>query len=181
MTRALRARHRLAFAGLAALLPAGVALALVSRAALPPAPPSSVARLAVDEDRTPLTVAWQASAEDHELAIVARIGWTAPPTTGAAPSAAADTPLLDLDVHSAVGQPELLVYWSPADVRGDALPAGSRLLGPVRFHAPVRFALPDAARTSDGRIALYSVAQGRVAGTIALPAAARIPRQGAAR
>ena len=181
MTHALRARHRVAFAGLAALLPAGVALALVSRATPPPATPSSVVRLAGDEERTPLRIAWQASAEGHELAIVARIGWTTPPATSAAPDAATGAPLLDLDVRSAVGQPELLAYWSPADVRGDALPAGSRLLGPVRFHAPVRFALPDAARTSDGRVALYSVAQGRVAGAIALPAAARIPGHGDAR
>jgi hypothetical protein len=63
----------------------------------------------------------------------------------------------------------------------DALGAASILLGPVELSGTRRFVLPEGARTVAGTV-LYSLAQARVAGSVALPSAERIrSREGVAR
>jgi len=178
MTRALRRAHRHAFAALALLLPAGVTLALLARAPLPSSASPALTRALGDAPRAPLTVTWQARAEHDGLTIVAGIGWAAP--ADGAPDAPPRAAMLELDVRSATGSPELLAYWSAAGVTGDPLPDGSVLLGPVRFAASRRFTLPDPARTQRGRVALYDVAHARVVATLDVPAAAAPPGHAAA-
>lgn len=165
MTSALRRRHRIAVSGLALVLPAGVALALAAR----PAPPGSVALAPApgdDVSAAPPTVAWQGLGGDASATVIARVG---------RPSSDDRPALLDLDVRSATGRPELLVYWSPARSVGEQLPADAILLGSVADGAPRRFALPEAARARAGRVLLYAIARGALATAVDVPAADTIP------
>lgn len=167
MTRALRRRHRVVVLALSVVLPIGLAVALAARPA--PALVANHELASASSDDAPLTAAWQGSAGNEALRVETRVGWTA------TQSAATTTPSLDLEVRSGVGQPELLAYWSPAAATGDVLPTGSVLLGPARLQGTRRFALPDQARRKGGHLVLFSLAQGRVASALALPATDELP------
>ena len=60
------------------------------------------------------------------------------------------TPVQDL------GEPDLLLYWSNSEPRGNALPPDARLLGP--FALNTLFELPQSGQALKGHLVLYSLA-----------------------
>lgn len=163
MTRSHRRTHRAAVMALAVIVPAGVALALAAR---PKAPSGSSRIPAFDAHRDePFAADWQGAVHRDGLTVTVRVG-SAPAASFARTSAPRT---LEIEARATTGQPELLAYWSDATRQGD-LPEGSILLGPVTMQATQRVALPAVAATQAGRLVLYSLAQGRVAASLDLPA-----------
>lgn len=155
MIAPLRRAHRIATLALACIVAPAFAVAIATRAALPPAgeipaaltaePPPGALVLERDD-------LWQ------PLAIRTRLFAAA---TGS--SVVEITPLADL------ARPDVLVYWS-ADPIADSLPHGARWLGRLSGTAPRRFALPPDARASAGRLHLYSLGHAQWLGSAALEA-----------
>lgn len=154
MIRALRVRHRAVFLVLAALLPAGLAVALGSRRSVPPSPaPVEVPEIAVSS--TPPRTALVGGAG---VAVLARF-WDRTESAAA---------VLELRAEHDLGAPDVLLYWAPAPRAGEtgatgsagSLPEGSILLGPFVGTSPRRFRLPEG--QDRGLVALYSLGHQRV-------------------
>lgn len=156
MIRALRVRHRATFLVLAALLPAGLAVALGSRRSVPPSPaPVETPEIAVSGP--PLSTALVGGVG---IAVLARF-WDRTESSAA---------VLELRAERDLGAPDVLLYWAPAPAprTGEtgatgslgSLPEGSVLLGPFVGTSSRRFHLPEG--QDRGLVALYSLGHQRV-------------------
>lgn len=165
MTRALRKRHRQLTLALALLVPPAVVLALRARVAQPISPlPASLATIEPSRDPGDR---WLVPLGDGELQVSLRF------VAGGAvddPSNRGEVaqPAIELAGTSRAGTPEILVYWTSNDPRGDALPEDAILLGPLPFGSRARLPLPRAAAKSSGFLVLYSLSHGNVVARRAL-------------
>lgn len=148
MIRALRVRHRVAFAALALIVPAGYAAALLGRRGPPPAsawPAEST--LAAPAGRARV-VMWSSIELLMELRrggdgalFVSALSWSEP------------------------APPALALYWSAGEPADGELPPDARFVGALGG-APSELALHDA--PAGGWLVLYSLGHGEVLGALAL-------------
>jgi hypothetical protein len=150
------------FAGLAVLLPAGIAAAVLARSPSPrvDALPVDLARAAgwdgVDAGR----VLWRREDLWGELALTT--------TLARDPGGALTvglTPAADL------ARPDVLVYWAAGTEPAGRLPEDAVLLGALAGAHERAFALPGSAGTRAGRLLLYSLAHAELVAEAPLPEA----------
>ena len=150
MIRAQRRRHRLAFFGLALVVPGLLAVALSGR-----------------PDETPVgeLPAWLE--EPSRTALRAAPG-DAEPEAPVVERLEADRARLTLPADWNL--PDALAYWSAeAGAAGDALPAAARLVGALDARAAVELTVPAGA----GHLWIYAAAEGRVDAVLPVPEASR--------
>ena len=159
MIRKLRRRHTVMVTALAAVLPAVLAAAFLARK-----PSVVMSDLPAGLVREPAPLPRLLVAVTDRLgpiAVEVRItGDTLPP-------ARLQIGLRPLDD---VRLPDPLVYWSAqAAPRDGGLPPDAVLLGSLSALRPREFALPTAALGTDGRILLFGLGHGELAGELLLP------------
>jgi len=147
MIRPLRQRHRVILFGLSAFLPALFVMGIVSRKPVPvlPSLPSALARQVVPV-RESLWVRedlWEKGPMRTRLL-------TEPNHSSLAVEIVAREPIV---------RPDMLVYWVPgAAALGDSLPNDAVFLGAWMQPPASALALPVAAKASQGKLILYSLA-----------------------
>lgn len=151
MIRALRARHRAIFSGLALVVPAGFAAALLGRQPPPSESPWPADGTAPAPQGEPRIVMWST----QELLTELRRG---------------DDGTLYVRALSwrEDAAPALALYWCPAGPTHGMLPEGARFVGPLGSPggAPRALALRDA--PAAGWLVLYSLGHGEVQGALEL-------------
>ena len=159
MIQSLRRRHRWMMAAVTIILPVIFVAGLAVRKPVPASEqvPAGVAPLAADASHLLF--------EKDDL-------WNGLPISTRLFAAQQPATLLAVELHPRVyfKFPEILVYWhSSASTQLDKLPEESYLLGTLAGKENHRFVLPDSARTHDGALILYSLAQQKLIATAALP------------
>lgn len=74
----------------------------------------------------------------------------------------ASSPKLELETATALGIPDLLLYWSPITTSNDSLSDRAVLLGDWQGVGNGRYALPPEAASTSGQLVLYSLAHREV-------------------
>lgn len=145
MIRSLRRRHLIVSVGMLALLPAGLAAALLVRPQFPVLPSAPATEAAADHSGA----LWSQRVNDITLVVTRDAQGLWLELSGPTPE-----------------QPDALVYWVRPAVRGLELAPGARLLGEftgTRPGAPPRrLRLPDEASSQSGQFQLLSLAHGKV-------------------
>jgi hypothetical protein len=147
MIRPLRQRHRIAVLTLSALLPTVFVLGIASRRSVPllASLPSS---LSVQPARTYESV-WVQDDLWEKSPLRTRLLRNSTPSNLA----------LELCAKQPVVRPDVLVYWAPGNPKlDDSLPSDAVLLGAWSQEPANAVAVPQVAKTSRGRLILYSLA-----------------------
>jgi hypothetical protein len=157
MISRLRARHRRMVVTLAVALPIVLVMGVMVRPETPEALPLPGALLALEVVAP--EVLWERDDLWDGLPIVTR--WRG---AGGVPVA------VELQLTAPLQRPEVLLYWSPTlGADAEALPETSHLLGALGGVGTRRHALPEAARSGEGHLLLYSLGHDNVFASAALP------------
>ncbi len=153
MIRPLRKLHRLAFLGMAVVVPVVMFMAVAGRS-----PQPGASRLPVDTADNPSTIVLESADLWRSVAIVTRLLKFE--------GDKGDGYEIELSTDEIGPQPDLLLYWSRETSAG--LPESARLLGPYGGGTQ-HFVLPPYADPREGVLILYSLTHRSVFATAEVP------------